>query len=141
VESNILLVLKNAAQSLTSLGTESTGDLNVIVISDGMQRSADLSVACLHPQTAIPENGCISVMTTEELLGQAQETGLVPALSGAKIWFVGPLGGRTANGDLYPTGFEDDVNAFWRDVVLEGGGELCFYAATGRVPQSNCGGS
>lgn len=127
--SDVLVALSGAAQNINAdSASTGTSQKYIIVLSDGLQTSGDVSVAGLTPDASVAP-----------LVEQATRLGLIPQVSGTTVNFIGLGTGVAASGEQLPQWFSQDVKSFWEAVVQQGGGQLCVFADPPLgLPTSNC---
>ncbi len=119
--SDIATAVRAAAADLNvRANDDEVDDRFLIVISDGLQTSAGLTVQDLASPDA----------PVEPLVAKVEELGLTPDLDGVNVSFVGIRSGVTPDGGQLEEYFEAKVEEFWRAVVAQGGGSMCVYETT-----------
>jgi hypothetical protein len=128
--SDVLAAVSQAASALNATADdEGLSDRYLVVLTDGIQLSPDVSVEAFDGPSA----------PVDPLVESAAEVGEIPELEGVSVTMLGVRSGVADSGDPLFAYFEEKVEQFWRGVVTQGGGEMCQYAQTSEVvPGADC---
>jgi len=91
----------------------------LIVLTDGIQKSSDVSVGFLT-QPGAP---------VAPLVNNVRQDGLLPDLRGTVVDLIGVKSGKTLSGEQPTAAFEANVQRFWQALIAAGGGTLGSYQA------------
>ncbi len=117
-DSNIIGVLHDAASTAKSQAPSKGTKKYLVVLTDGIQITSDLTVGSLNSLSADPNQ----LATSAKLL--------IPGLnfSGINTTFYGVNSGEVGStSQQLPLWFELKVRQFWNDVISQNGGRLCQY--------------
>ena len=118
--SDIISVLNTAATSMSSDAlTAGISSKYLIVLTDGIQKSSDVSVGFLT-QPGAP---------VAPLVNNVRQDGLLPDLRGTVVDLIGVKSGKTLSGEQPTAAFEANVQRFWQALIAAGGGTLGSYQA------------
>jgi hypothetical protein len=128
--SDIVTALKLTADDLQSLAVADGVDTKyIVVLTDGYQTGQDLSMKrAFRTSDSSPKT----------LLAATKSDGLVPALNGVNVSFVGVGGGVASNEKQVPAWYEAKVRGYWTDLVQESGGKLCIYNVEATTLPGTC---
>ncbi|MCB0973110.1 MAG: VWA domain-containing protein [Actinobacteria bacterium] len=116
--SDIVSAVRTAAKNLNDRArADGVDERFLIVLTDGLQTTSDLSVQDLAEEAS----------AVEPLLLKAEQLRLVPQLDGTFVNFLGVRTGVNPDGSQLPEFFEANVELFWQGLVERGGGSLCLY--------------
>lgn len=130
LETDVVRAVRDAAGSLH----ETADRLGVrrrylIVISDGLQKQADVSVESIADDNA----------PVQPLVDRVADLGLVADLADTEVIFAGPTAERGGK-SVYPQAMLNKVHEFWSRLIEAGSGTLCYYGQPeGRtLPPTRC---
>jgi hypothetical protein len=128
--SDILAAVDAASSALASDGGDgSTDERYLVVVTDGIQLSSDVTVEDLATEDA----------DVAPLIDRARAVDLIPAeLAGVQVSIVGARGGLGPSGEQLPQWFEAKVEQFWRAVMDEAGAKTCVYGPVAAQLPKRC---
>lgn len=131
--SDIVGAINQAGSTLLDQTTGAKLAKYLVVLTDGLQDTADISVGSL----SLTDGGQALVNKTNELY-----PGLGAGLAGANVSFYG-VGGKQfdSNGQAYSQLFQTMIRSYWLKLVQENGGAVCAYSTSQVVGNVllNCG--